>query len=713
MDASGTEKSFRKIEVSEIAKPDLKHISRQQWLVTNGIGGYSSSTIAGCVSWRYHGLLVAALPAPFGRMVMLSQIINSLAVDETNWVQLNEAGFEQEGDQEFCRYLQEFRLENQLPTWRYRINDIVFEKQLVLLHGQNTVHLNFSLLSTSRPVRLRTQPYLNFRGHDNPITREVEGNYQLVISDHRYEVTEAKTGLVLRLGLDSEREIFQRRDRSTLEIFYERDAERGAESSGMLWSPGFFELVLNPGEKATLVISTESWESMLALNRDQALLAHNRRCVDLLNHASALLSEPPLTELVLAADQFVIKPVGRAREAAKTSAQGDEIRTIIAGYHWFTDWGRDTMISLEGLTMLTGRMPEAGWILRTFAHSIRQGLIPNLYPEAGAEGLYHTADATLWYFHALDRYLHYTNDNETLRGLFPQLTDVIDHHIRGTLFGIHADPKDNLLSQGQEGYQLTWMDAKVDGWVVTPRRGKAVEINALWYNAVRLMQKWAGQIGEPEAGRRHEELAEGIRKSFNRRFWSEQAGWLYDVVDGEEGDDVSCRPNQIIAISLPHPVLEERRWKAVLEVVQTKLLTPYGLRSLSPNHPDYKPRYFGDLRARDAAYHQGTVWAWLIGPFVDAWLKVNGNDLAGARKFLKAFETHLGEACLGTINEIFDAEPPFAPRGCIAQAWSVAEVLRVWAKTSAAMTERNAQDLGHPSALPERGEAAILVPNQR
>jgi predicted glycogen debranching enzyme len=384
---------------------------------------------------------------------------------------------------------------------------------------------------------------------------------------------------------------------------------------------------------------------------------------------------------VFAADKFIITPAGRVEESARARAAGDEVRTVIAGYHWFTDWGRDTMISLEGLALVTGRHAEAGYILRTFSHYVRDGLIPNLFPEGEKEGLYHTADATLWYFHALERYLAYTNDRETLRQLLPTLHRIVKHHLAGTRFGIGVDPADGLLRQGAEGYQLTWMDAKVGEWVVTPRRGKAVEINALWYNALRLLEHWSREEHEESAARHLAHHADRAYESFNRRFWFEEGGYLYDVVDAEGGgDDPSLRPNQVFAVSLDRPVLDPARWGRVVEVVQQHLLTPAGLRSLAPGHPDYKPRYYGDLRARDAAYHQGTVWAWLIGPFIDAWLKVHPGEREKARGFLDGFKKHLGEACLGTISEVFDAEPPFTPRGCVAQAWSVAEVLRSWVK---------------------------------
>jgi predicted glycogen debranching enzyme len=359
------------------------------------------------------------------------------------------------------------------------------------------------------------------------------------------------------------------------------------------------------------------------------------------------------------------------------------------------------MISLEGLTLVTGRSIEAGYILRTFAHYVKDGLIPNMFPEGERVGLYHTADATLWFFHAVQRYIHCSGDRLTLSLLYPTLKSILAAHIRGTGFGIHVDARDGLLVQGAQGCQLTWMDAKVDDWVVTPRRGKAVEINALWFNALKLMERWAGEHGDDAAEYRWR--ADVVRRSFNERFWYAEGGYLFDVVDTEDGGpgsaDPKCRPNQIFAIALPNPVLAEERWQSVMHIVRERLLTPVGLRSLAPNDVDFKARYFGDLRSRDAAYHQGTVWAWLVGPFVDAWLKVYPHDLDGARRALEGFLTHLNDACIGSISEVLDAEPPFTPRGCISQAWSVAEVLRAWVKIAVRLEKSRAEDTAHPAEI--------------
>jgi predicted glycogen debranching enzyme len=461
---------------------------------------------------------------------------------------------------------------------------------------------------------------------------------------------------------------------------YTLEQTRGYECCGDLWTPGYFRFELGPDTPGTLVASTEPWDTIGALNPVELPTAEQQRRTRLIGNAHRSATHGFGAELVLAADQFIITPAGRIEEAARARASGDEVRTVIAGYHWFTDWGRDTMISLEGLTLCTGRQREAGYILRTFGHYVRDGLIPNMFPEGTKEGLYHTVDGTLWFFHAIHRYLLATDDRATLRQLMPKLKSIFEHHMKGTRFGIRVDPADGLLRQGEEGYQLTWMDAKVDGWVVTPRRGKAVEINALWYNALSLFAEWLREEGDTMAPR-VDEAAARARESFNARFWYEGGGYLYDVIDGEQGEDPACRPNQIFAISLDHPVLDHALWQPVFDVVRERLVTPLGLRTLAPGHRDYKAQYYGDLRARDAAYHQGTVWAWLAGPYVDAYLRVRPGDFAGARECLAGFEHHLGEAGVGTISEIFDAEEPFTPRGCMAQAWSVAEVLRAWLKT--------------------------------
>ena len=425
----------------------------------------------------------------------------------------------------------EFRLERGLPVWQFDLGGWTIEKRLLLPHQQNTVHITYTLVAGDGPVRLDLGPALHFRHHEAPVSLPLDHPYAVTVVDERYEIT-AEGVPPLRLLVCGEGGALTIQPHRVRQVLYRMEESRGYESAGDWWSPGHFRVWLGSTAEATLVASTESWDSIRALAPNAALTAEQHRRERLLALAPEAAREGTPAELVLAADQFIIQPAGRLADAARAHAAGDEVRTVIAGYHWFTDWGRDTMISFDGLTLATGRHTEAGYILRTFAHYVRDGLIPNMFPDGQNQGLYHTADATLWYFHAAERYFAATGDRPTLRALLPVFRDIVDHHVRGTRFGIGVDPADGLLRQGAEGYQLTWMDAKVDDWVVTPRRGKAVEINALWYNALRLLARWLRE----EEGEDHvaalEAMADRVRTSFNDRFWYAEGGYLRDVVDG-------------------------------------------------------------------------------------------------------------------------------------------------------------------------------------
>jgi len=657
----------------------------REWLVTNGLGGFAAGTVAGVPTRRYHGLLVAALPTPLGRTLMLNHLFEWLRLSDGTRFEIGGqeragSGLEWPGAQ----HLVEFRLDCGLPVWRYELGATVVEKRVHLLHLQNTVHLTYHLIHGG-PVRIKLRPALHVRALEGSVHGAIDEPYTITAIEDRLELSTTRGYPPLRLKVYGRRATFALDSGKLDDVHYRAEAQRGYADVGELWSPGYWSVDLTADTSTTLVASTEGWDTIGALLPEQAAAAERERRERLLAAAAPSARSGIGAELVLASDQFVITPSGRREDAARARAAGGEVRSIIAGYHWFTDWGRDTMISLEGLTCTTGRHVEAGYILRTFGQYVRDGLIPNMFPDGSNEGLYHTADATLWFFHALDRYLAATGDRGTLAALLPKLGEIVQCHLEGTHYGIHVDPKDGLLVQGADGYQLTWMDAKCDGWVVTPRRGKAVEINALWYNALRLFEGWTRDAAGDEAAHPFAVHAEQCRRAFNERFWYPEGGYLYDVVESTDlagVDDTACRPNQLLAISLAHPVLDAARWAAVVDVARAKLLTPVGLRSLSPDHPDFKPTYHGDLRTRDAAYHQGTVWAWLIGPFIDAWLKVHPEDRAGARRFLDGFVPHLDEACVGSISEVFDAIEPYAPRGCVAQAWSVAEVLRCWALTA-------------------------------
>jgi predicted glycogen debranching enzyme len=662
---------------------DPTSLLTREWLVTNGLAGYAAGTIAGSPTRRYHGLLVAALPNPLGRTMMLNELADSVTLPDGTQHRLG--GSEREGELDLSGVdtLREFWLEDGLPVWRFEFGPFLLEKRVHFAYLQNTVFIDYRLLEGEGQLRLALRPSCHFRPHDAAVSEPLGPAYSLSVVDDRFEIS-TPLHPPLRLWMRAHEQVFATRTRKEAQITYRVEADRGYAAVGEQWTFGQFEVVLTRELPATLIASTDSWETMTALTPDQARAAEKQRRAHLVERARVAPDDAVLRELVMAADQFVVFPRARVAATALARARGEDIKTIIAGYHWFTDWGRDTMISLEGLVLQTGRHAEARAILRMFAHYAWHGLIPNMFPEGTQDGLYHTADATLWFFHAVDRYARLSDDRQTLRELLPVLEAIVAWHVRGTDFGIGVDPADGLLRQGRSGYQLTWMDAKCDGWVVTPRRGKAVEINALWYNALRNLQDWIAAERGAAASHDIAHLAQRVERSFNARFWCADKQYLYDVVDGEvgqAGNDDSLRPNQLFSISLPHPVLARERWPAVFEVVTRELLTPVGLRSLARSHPDYKPNYHGDLRTRDAAYHQGTVWSWLIGPYVDALLKLEPEQRYRARAALAGLVEHLDEACVGSVSEVFDAEAPFVARGCVAQAWGVAELLRAWRMT--------------------------------
>jgi len=456
-----------------------RSLAEKEWLVTNGFGGYASGTLSGALTRRYHAYLVAALPTPFGRTVMLNYIWERIRYPNGRVVSLHNL-IDTAGGKEFDagRWLSSFRLESGLPVWTFDVEDVRIEKRLLMPHLQNTTHVTYRMLSRD-PVRLELRPLVAFRLHEAPVNHPVAAPYGLHAYGDRFELTPGGDLPPLRMFLYGEDKAFTVMPEKFEHALYTLEQSRGYECCGDLWTPGYFRFELGPEAPGTLVASTESWDTIGALDPMELPSAEQHRRGRLIGNAQRTAAQGFPAELVLAADQFIITPAGRIEEAARARASGDEVRTVIAGYHWFTDWGRDTMISLEGLTLCTGRQREAGYILRTFGHYVRDGLIPNMFPEGTKDGLYHTADATLWFFHAIHRYLLATDDRATLRHLMPKLKSIFQHHMAGTRFGIHVDPADGLLRQGEEGYQLTWMDAKVDDWVVTPRRGKAVEISAL------------------------------------------------------------------------------------------------------------------------------------------------------------------------------------------------------------------------------------------
>jgi len=630
---------------------------RREWLETNGIGGFASSTLNGVNTRRYHGLLVAATKPPVGRFVLLSKLEETVVVGGRAF-DLCTNRYPGAVHPQGFRYLKQFRLDP-FPVFTFEIQGIQIEKTVFMVQGENTTVVEYDIENGRKTTaaHLELRPLIAFRDYHS-LTHE-NGTI-----DGRVEVWPGLAGVSPYPGLP---ELYLAHDARELEITghwyrnfeYDAERERGLDFTEDLFNPCVLSFDLNSQAQATVVASTERRNAALASEYRQAEVSR-RRTIAL----RSPVEDGFVKSLTVAADQFVV-------------SRGDE-KTVIAGYHWFSDWGRDTMIALPGLTLPTHRYDVARSILRTFARHVDRGMLPNRFPDADETPEYNTVDATLWFFEAVRAFLAYTGDLEFVRNdLFSVLTDIISWHLRGTRFGIKVDSS-GLLNSGEAGMQLTWMDAKAGDWVVTPRRGKAVEIQALWYNALCIMEDLARRMGDESGRKRYTSMAALTKWSFNRLFWNEKGGYLYDVVNGGPAD-ASIRPNQIFAVSLPYTMLSSERMKQIVGVVEQHLLTPYGLRTLAPSDPQYRGRYFGDPVSRDGAYHQGTVWPWLMGPFIAAYIKVNGGTESTRRQaesWLVSLRDHLADAGLGQISEIFDGDPSHCPVGCIAQAWSVAEILR-------------------------------------
>ncbi len=642
---------------------DLGTAERREWLCTNGIGGFASGTVAGTLTRRYHGLLMAALDPPLGRTLMVAKVDERIEYDGVTEALGTNRWTDGPIDPHGYRALERFRLDGTAPIWTYAVADALVEKRVWMEPGANTTYVRYTVLRGRVPVGLELTILVNYRDYHGT----THGG------DWRMDVTPVRDGLrvvayegarpLLVLGRGAE----ARPAHTWYRGFHlAGELKRGLDAEEDHLHAGTLRATLRSGQAFTLVLSAEAKPSLDAAAWERRG-RHERALLQRWRAAAPDAAAAPrwIERLVLAADQFIV---------ARPLAEEPEGLSVIAGYHWFGDWGRDTMIALPGLTLATGRPEVAARILRTFARFVDRGMLPNRFPDHGEVPEYNTVDATLWYFDAIRAYHAATGDDGLLKELFPVLESIVMWHRQGTRYGIAEDPGDGLLRSGEPGVQLTWMDAKVGDWVVTPRTGKAIEINALWYNALAAMAAFARQLNVPAAP--WTALAAGVRGSFER-FWNRQAGYCYDVIDGPAGDDSSLRPNQILAVALPESPLGPERQRMVVEACARHLLTSFGLRSLAPGHPEYRGRYEGSPWARDGAYHQGTVWAWLLGPFALAHFKVHG-DRALARSFLEPLAHHLEDHGLGSIAEIFDGEPPFAPRGCIAQAWSVAEALRAW-----------------------------------
>jgi predicted glycogen debranching enzyme len=643
---------------------DLPLAESREWLCANGIGGYASGTVAGSLTRRYHGLLVAALEPPLGRTLLVAKVdeqieyaglTRSLFVNRWSDGVVDPSGYLD---------LEAFRLDGTTPVWTYACADALLEKRIFMEPGANTTYVQYRLLRGEGPATLEIKTLVNYRDY-HATTRGDGWQMRIEPVAHGLRVVAfdgARPVVLLAEGAEAQpAHAWYRGFRLAAEEARGLDAREDHLHAGTL------RLRLEPDATRTLVLSCEPAPS---LDGEGAWARRQRHETELLRRweEARPAAEPAaewVRQLVLAADQFVVR---------RPLPDDPEGMSILAGYHWFGDWGRDTMISLPGLTIATGR-PEIGRrVLSTFARFVDHGMLPNRFPDAGEVPEYNTADATLWYFEAIRAYHAVTDDDVLLKDLFPVLGDIIAWHRRGTRYGIAEDPTDGLLRAGEPGVQLTWMDARIGDWVVTPRTGKSVEINALWYNALRAMAMFARRLGEPAGP--WETLARRAREGFER-FWNATAGYCYDVIDGPAGNDDALRPNQIFAVSLAESPLSSERQRQVVNACARYLLTSFGLRSLAPNHPRYHGGYGGGPAERDAVYHQGPAWAWLLGPFALAHLRVHG-DPDAARSFLAPLANHLADYGVGSIAEIFEGDPPFRPHGCIAQAWSVSETLRAW-----------------------------------
>ena len=639
---------------------DLDAAQRREWLETNGIGGFASSTIIGLNTRRYHGLLVAATKPPVGRFVLLSKLEETLVIDGQPF-DLSANRYPGAVHPQGFRYLKSFCLDP-FPVFTYEVEGIEIEKTVFMIHGENSTVVQYELRKNNYPespknLRLEIRPLIAFRDYHG--TTHANGAINGAVEESVGAVNVTPYRGLPSLHLAHNAAELRRTGDWYYNFGYDAERERGLDFSEDLFNPLLLTFDLRLRRQAAIIASTFEHNVTRAPEYRQAEISRRRIAV-----VSTPTDNPFVQSLAAAADQYIV-------------SRGDQ-KTVIAGYHWFGDWGRDTMIALPGLTLPTGRHEIARSILRTFSRNVDQGMLPNRFPDAGDTPEYNTVDATLWFFEAARAYLAYTGDAEFVRGeLYPVFVDIINWHVRGTRYGVKVDPS-GLLSSGAPGVQLTWMDAKVGDWVVTPRCGKAVEIQALWYNALRIMENLAGTFRDDSGQKRYRSMAAVAYWSFNRLFWNEKSGCLYDVVNGGPPDP-SIRPNQIFAVSLPNSILSPERAGSVVDKVREYLLTPYGLRSLAPSDPQYRGRYTGKPVERDGAYHQGTVWPWLMGPFLTAYVKVNGGSAEARRQaadWLMPLKEHLSDAGLGHISEIFDGDAPYRPVGCVAQAWSVAEILR-------------------------------------
>jgi predicted glycogen debranching enzyme len=649
---------------------NLPAAESREWLVTNGIGGFASGTIATGMTRRYHGLLIAALQPPVGRNQLVAVLDETVRHGSATYALATHRWASGAVDPQGFLYLESFRLEGTTPVWTYALADALLEKRVWMVQGENTTFIHYTLSRSSGPIEIDAKALVNYRDFHS-LTHAGDWHMKIAPVDHG----------VMILPFDGATPFYLKSAQASCEPQHEwyRDCylpvetERGLDDREDHLFAALFHAKLRTGESLTIVATTDATtaldgEASRAQRADREFTLFNAWQAQ--NKKSAASAPGSLRQLVLAADQFIVK---------RTLPEEPDGRSVIAGYHWFGDWGRDTMIALPGLALVTGRSDVAKQILLAFARYVDGGMLPNNFPDAGGKPEYNTVDAALWYFEAVRQYFAATQDTATLQKLYPVLASIIEAHVAGTRYNIHVDSADGLLYAGGPGVQLTWMDAKIGDWVVTPRTGKPVEINTLWINALETMARLSRLLNKsPDS---YERLSAQAKNGF-QKFWNAERNCCFDVIDvpgsaKSGGKDGTLRPNQILAVSLPVSPLRKDQQKSIVDICAQRLLTCHGLQSLAAGESGYQGHYGGDQRTRDAAYHQGTVWGWLLGPFAVAHLRVYGDRLAALR-YLEPLGSNIDVYGLGTLPEIFDGDPPHTPRGCIAQAWTVAELLRAW-----------------------------------
>jgi predicted glycogen debranching enzyme len=642
------------IRFGKTVAADYARSSRLEWLQTNGLGGYASSTVAGANTRRYHGLLIAALNPPGARTMTLQKLEERIGVRDDEY-RLSTNAYPGTLYPNGYEYLEEFRLDP-FPIFKFRVAGVTLEKEICLVRGENTVIVQYSVPETVAPVRLAIDLLVNYRSHYT-LTRE-NGSLRFHVEPTGDAVRVVASGDSVPFYVFSDKAKYEEAGYWYRNFIYNEERERGYDYQEDVYNPGHFTVQLEEGDSVRVAASIHAPPSK---ELDEIVSEQRKKARTPVGGAD----DEFLSDLTIASDAFLVR-------------RGDGT-SCIAGYHWFADWGRDAMISLPGLCLVTGRYDVARLLLRTFARYAQFGLIPNCFSDTDGSPQYNSLDATLWFFHAMRKYFQYTKDTVSVKELYPVLKGSVDALLSGTIYDIKADT-DLLLNIGRTDVQLTWMDAKIGDYVVTPRNGKPVEINALWHNALDTVSSFAALLGNDDDQARFADLAEEVKRAFAKSFWNAYGNCLFDrIVHGKA--DASMRPNQTIALALPKPILGRAQERAAVAAVQEELLTPYGLRTLSPKDPNYKGRYQGDQRNRDLAYHQGPAWPWLLGPFIKAFVRVSEAPVEARRVangFLENVRTNMREAGLGYISELFDGDLPQQPRGCIAQAWSVAEILRAY-----------------------------------